>query len=272
MKSVRPLLGTYVSIRIDHADASLCAHAVDAAFAAMTVVHERMSAFDPDSDLARIHRDAHLEPVVVHPWTAEVIRIAQDLHAASNGLFDPGIAPQLAAWDLLPATTLETVPSGMAHLHLQGDTVSCAWPTRIDLGGIAKGYAVDRAVDALRACGIDSACVNAGGDLRVIGSTQEPIYVRDPVTLQPVLAGLLQDGAFASSAIYYSRQQHQGHEVSAIVNPLNSEALTCGDSFSIIAPLCVLADGLTKVLALSRDVDLPCFAHFGAQALITPAS
>ena len=129
----------------------------------------------------------------------------------------------------------------------------------------------------VKVCGLTRAqdvraCVNAGGDLRVIGSTQEPIYVRDPVTLQPVLAGLLQDGAFASSAIYYSRQQHQGQEISAIVNPLNSEALTCRDSFSIIAPLCVLADGLTKVLALSRDVDLPCFAHFGAQALITPAS
>jgi len=275
MNAMRPLLGTYVRISVQGAPPELCHQAIDAAFAAIALVQTQMSAFNPDSDLGRIRRLAHLEPVSVHPWTQDVIHLAQAVHAQSEGLFDPGVAPQLAAWGLLPVnpdSVGNPAPSSITQLTVKDGQVSSADPCDIDFGGIAKGFAVDRAIDALQACGITCASVNAGGDLRVIGPTAEPIYVRQPRAAEPVFAGLLQDGACATSAIYYSQQRHAGQAISALVNPHNRQALLCPDSFSVIAPLCAVADALTKVLALTRNTSLPCFAHYGAQPFITAAA
>ncbi|MEY5100593.1 MAG: hypothetical protein RJA36_3312 [Pseudomonadota bacterium] len=272
MRCARPLLGTYVDISVSHPDAALCAQAVAGAFAAIERVQALMSAFLPGSDIERIGRLAHLQPVGVAPWTLEVLHAAQELHARSGGLFDPGVAAVLARWDMLPSTEGDCSASSIANLHIEGDRVSCSVPTRLDLGGIAKGYAVDRAADALLAAGVDSGLVNAGGDLRVVGAAQEPIFVRDPGDPGRLhFAGLLEEGAFATSATYYSRHAHGGREVSAIVNPASGEPLLARHSYSVIAPLCLHADALTKVLALSDNPELPCFAYYGAQPLILPS-
>jgi len=272
MRSSRPLLGTYVTVSVSHPDAALCEQAIAAAYAAIGRVEALMSAFRPDSDLDRINRLAHREPVAVDSWTLEVIRAAQELHAASGGLFDPGVAPALARWAMLPASDLDYEQSSIANLRLDGDRVHALVPTRIDLGGIAKGYAVDRAADALLDAGVEAGLVNAGGDLRVVGAAQEPIFVRDPGDSgQLHFAGLLEQGAFATSATYYSRRQHEGREVSAIVDPLSAQPLLTRRSYSVIAPLCLHADALTKVLALAGHPDLPCFSRYDAQPLIVPS-
>ena len=271
MRSIRPLLGTYVTISVSHPDAALCERAVGAAYAAIERVEALMSAFRPDSDLDRINRLAHQQPVAVAPWTLEVIRAAQELHAASGGLFDPGVAPALARWSMLPASGLDYGRSTIANLVLDADRVHALAPTRLDLGGIAKGYAVDRAADALLAAGVEAGLVNAGGDLRVVGTAQEPIFVRDPGDSgQLHFAGLLEEGAFATSATYYSRREHEGCEVSAIVHPASGQPLLTRRSYSVIAPLCLHADALTKVLALTGNPDLPCFSRYDAQPLILP--
>jgi len=270
MNTMRPLLGTYVRIGVQGAAPAECATAVKAAFNAIARVEQLMSAFAADSDLGLIQRLAHQQAVKVHPWTYEVLQLAQDLHAQSEGLFDPGVAPQLAAWGLLPNHRKSTSSSSITQLTLQGGQVRSAGPCHLDLGGIAKGFAVDRAIDALQAHGIARASVNAGGDLRVFGPEPEPIYLRQAHHQPPELAGLLQDGACATSSIEYSQQHHAGRCISALVHPHKHTAVRCADSFSVIAPLCALADALTKVLALTRDSTLPCFAYFGAQAFITP--
>ena len=270
MNAMRPLLGTYVRISVHGAPTEICATAVNAAFDAIARVQQRMSAFEPASDLGRIRHLAHREPVTVHPWTQEVLRLAQSLHAHSDGLFDPGVAPQLAQWGLLPRSVNGAAASSITQLTLQDGQVRSAGPCHLDLGGIAKGFAVDRAIEALQAHGITCASVNAGGDLRVIGPEPEPIYLRQSHSAPPVLAGLLQDGACATSAIHFSQQRHAGQTISALVHPQHRQAVQSLDSFSVIAPLCAVADALTKVLALARQNTLPCFAHFGAQAFITP--
>ena len=270
MNAMRPLLGTYVRISVRGASPEICATAVNAAFDAIAQVQTLMSAFDPASDLGRIQRLAHHEPVAVHPWTQEVLQLAQRVHALSGGLFDPGVASQLAQWGLLPPTGRTTAPSSITQLTVQDGQVRSAGPCHLDLGGIAKGFAVDRAIDALQHHGVGCASVNAGGDLRVIGPEPEPIYLRQSHSAPPVLAGLLQDGACATSSIDYSRQTHAGQTISALVDPRHRQAVLCPDSFSVIAPLCAVADALTKVLALARQTTGPCFAHFGAQAFITP--
>ena len=273
MKSVRPLLGTYVVVEADASDDDMARAAVGVAFTAIGTVQGLMSAFDPDSDVSRINACAHLEPVAVHPWTAEVLRLALQMHADSGGLFDIGIAPQLAEWQMLPSAEIDYPGSTAANLRIEGHTVRCAAPTRIDLGGIAKGYAVDRAIEAALQAGAHSVLVNAGGDLRVAGDAEEPIYLRDPTRpAATVLAGRLQDGAIATSGTYYSARLHGSTTVSAIVEPATLSPLASEASHSVIAPTCAVADALTKVLALSGDPHHPALSRHHAQALILSAS
>ncbi len=273
MKSVRPLLGTYVVVEVNADDDDTTRAAIDAAFAAITQVQRLMSAFDSDSDVSRINARAHLEAVHVHAWTADVLRLAITLHAESAGLFDIGIAPHLAQWDMLPMSDIDDRDSSATKLVIDGQSVRSSVPTRIDLGGIAKGFAVDRAIDAAIDAGARGVLVNAGGDLRVAGDLEAPVYLRNPHDPQQVaLAGTLRDGAMATSAIYYSKRQHEGAMVSAIVEPVSGQPLLDESSHSVIAPSCAVADALTKVLALSGNPNHTAFARHQAQALIVPAA
>ena len=274
MTSLRPLLGTYVGIDARHADPRVAAAATEAAFDAVETVQRLMTAFDADSDVGHINARAHLEPVQIHPWTAEVLRLSLALHQDSDGLFDCGIAPQLARWDMLPPDTLARPRSSLAHLSIDdADRVSSTHPIRIDLGGIAKGYAADKAAEAALAAGAHGVVVNAGGDLRIAGDAEEVIHVRHPShPEQACEAGRLADGAIATSGTYFSKRQHQSAWVSALVDPHSGKPVLDDVSYSVIAPRGVLADALTKVLALSRDPHHPCLQRHGAQALIIPAS
>lgn len=271
MKACRPLLGTYVEIRVDHVDAATARAAVDAGFAAISRVDRLMSAFADDSDLARINRLAHRQAVAVDPWTRDVVSLACRIHAASDGLFDCGVAPHLAAWEMLPASDdSEATDSSLAHLAFtERGEVRCGAPTRLDLGGIAKGFAVDRACEAILATGAAGAVVNAGGDLRVAGDCAEEIYLRDPGDPEQLRhAGTLRDGACATSATYYSRRRHGNREVSALVHPRTGEAVTTRRSYTVIAPSCAVADALTKVLALCENPQHPCFSLYEAHPII----
>lgn len=274
MKSCRPLLGTYVEIRVDHDDDAVAASALAAGFSAIERVQRNMSVFVADSDIAQINRLMPGEELSIDPWTAEVLTLAKELWSASGGLFNCGIAPQLASWGLLPAGIGGDDASTIGNLQFaDARTVEINGPVRLDLGGIAKGFAVDRAVDAMLASGAAGGLINAGGDLRVFGSAEEAIYLRDPGDpTQLRYAGQLRDGACATSATYYSRHLLAGREISALVDPRTRAPLQSRRSYSVIAPLCVVADALTKVLALSGDPELPCFTHYDAHPLIIEPS
>lgn len=261
MKACRPLLGTYVEIDVDARDEALEARALDAGFAAIARVQQLMSAFEPTSDVGRINACGGRDPVVVDDWTADLLALARVLFDVSGGLFDCAVVPAGAASEA-PAGTI-------AELRIRHRTVTASSPLRLDLGGIAKGYAVDRAADAIRAAGATGAVINAGGDLRVLGSRETPIYLRDPAAPQTLrFAGMLADGACATSAGYFSAREQGGATVCALVDPRTGAALPARHSFTVLAPSCALADGLTKVVAVSQNPDHPCLAQFGATALV----
>ena len=138
----------------------------------------------------------------------------------------------------------------------------------LDLGGIAKGFAVDKAVESLMADGIKSGCVNAGGDLRVFG-TARPIQIRNPIAPNELIdIGSLQNGAIATSGLYFSnRDQEQSHIINPFAQDESAVHLDFSDSYSILANECVYADALTKVLALSAGQHHPCLDYFSAKAL-----
>jgi thiamine biosynthesis lipoprotein len=114
--------------------------------------------------------------------------------------------------------------------------------------------------------------VNAGGDLRVFGNHDQPIYIRNPSSPSELInIGLLNNAALATSSLYFA---YRDKRLSHIINPLISideqMHVNASDSFSILANECVYADALTKVLALSQNEYHPCFKRFSAIAIRIP--
>jgi len=254
LRRVRPLLGTLVEIAARGSEREHLARAIDAAFATVSQVHRLMSFHARGSDVSRLNRHAWRTALRVHPWTYAVLKEAQRVARASDGLFDVSVARILVARRLLPAPRGVRVPDRRACYRdirlLPGFRVRFHRPLLLDLGGIAKGFAVDRAVQRLRSAGIDSALVNAGGDLRCFGPVVQRVHVRDPQAPSRLLPlADLASGAIATSAAYFTRQRRAGRDVCAQVDPRGGGRVPAG-SVSVAARRCITADAWTKVLLL----------------------
>lgn len=268
----RPLLGTLVAIRIAGAAADIDA-AFEAAFARIVAVHRAMSFHDADSELSRLNRDAARAPRPVGPHLWRVLRASLALARASEGRFDPTIAARLVQSQHLPAPANAPAPDPHADWRdvrlLPGRRVRFDRPLWLDFGGIAKGYAVDLAVAALRAQDVRSGMVNAGGDLRVFGDAHETIRVRDPrdpVATRPLLQ--LRDGAVATSSGYFSALDGR----TALLDGRSGARLGDDVSVSVCAPRALWADALTKIVLADADAALPLLHRLRAQAALLDAT
>jgi FAD:protein FMN transferase len=269
MRRAQPWLGTLVEISVPPGAPP---EAVSAAFCAIARVHKLMSFHDRASDVSRFNRAQAGESIDIDPATWAVLQLAEEVGRVSGGHFDIACAPRLVEWQLLPAPEASSPvfhPASTVLALEDAGRVRKLAPAWIDLGGIAKGYAVDLAVAALQAAGVDGGCVNAGGDLRVFGPEQWPVTVRAPAA--PRRAGtqlLLHEEAMATSGSYFSAREHQRGLVSALVDARDGTPLTAPRSASVRAPRCVLADALTKVVLASGDPEHAALAAFGASAFI----
>lgn len=285
LKRARPLLGTIVEIRVDGAaegpiPARLAEPAVASAFESIAYVDKLMSFHRHDSDLARLHAAEPGQRVSVHPWTMHVLRQAFRMFERTSGIFDPSVAAALVADGLLPApvgprpATSTTFDSIVLHSDCTVVRKEAVW---LDLGGIAKGFAVDVAVGALRDAGVRAGAVSAGGDLRVFGDTDQPIFVRSPQRPAEMhLLGALNRGAVATSGAYFL--DSFGH--SAGKDAIVGGALLRGhfpkaprySSVSLIAPRCIWADALTKVVTLAgieSPITIKALSLYHAQAVVS---
>lgn len=273
MHRARPWLGTLVEIRVEGLDDAAARNAVEAAFAQVSVVHRCMSFHRGDSDLSRLHAAPPGTVVRVDPRTRAVLEAALALAEASAGRFDPSVAAQLVEWKLLPRPHSPFTPDPHADwraIELVGDgSVRLRRPLWLDLGGIAKGYAVDRALEILIAAGASQACVNAGGDLRVAGARAERIRLRHGVDGNCVEALELRDAAVASSAGRPRRRRIRGRWHGPHVRGEDRDPAPTQRSVSVVAPCCMIADALTKlVLADAGTATRRLLARFGAQACV----
>ena len=273
VQRMRPWLGTFVAIRVEGMAETDAMRAIDAAFAEIAAIHGLMSFHEADSDLARLHRAPAGTCVCVDARTREVIECALQIAAASCGFFDPTIAAQQVARGYLPRPDSLSTPDPNANWRdidlVDHDGVRLRRPLWLDLGGIAKGYAVDRAIDILRASGARQACVNAGGDLRIFGARAEPVHVRAG-TLQPLLE--LANAAIATSAC--ERRDDDARLPAPHLHGVTRAAVDSATAVSVIADRCIIADALTKVV-LAGDVAIThtTLAAFAARACVhDPAS
>jgi FAD:protein FMN transferase len=172
IRRCRPLLGTFAEVAAFGRKAADLERGIDAAFAAVEKVCRLMSYHNPQSDVSRMNREAFPKSVVVDPWTWRVVQAAQQFAEESDGTFNITITPSLISWRYLPRLGYRFDRAATwRHIFLRENHRVFFCPQLIvDLGGIAKGFAVDRAVDALKENGVENGIVNAGGDLRVFGT------------------------------------------------------------------------------------------------------
>lgn len=266
----KPLLGTFVEITVE--DEAVCSNAIEQAFDSMAQVQLLMGFHNPHSELYRINRDSHVKPVRIHPWTAQVLSTAQAVHRESIGIFNCGVGQRLVEAGLLPKHChKEHVFGGIEHIQfMEPHLVHSDLPLCLDLGGIAKGFAVDVAVQTLQAQGIEQGSVNAGGDFRVFGNQAQAIHIRNPAQPHELFhLGALQEGAIATSSLYFARRASQS--LSYMVHPRSQQLIDFSPSYSVIAKECIYADALTKVIAISGNTTHPCLAKFSAQAIAVMA-
>lgn len=199
---------------------SAAERAMQHAFAAIERVHRAMSAQESTSDIARLRGGRRS---AIDPWTRQVLERAEEIRLATDGLFD---------------------------------CTACGY----SLDGIAKGFAVDRAVDTLKAAGIRAGLVNAGGDLRLFGEEFEEVYVREPQRPERLVnIGRVREAAVATSA------------ATLLVDPRLARRALRAAGATVIAADCMTADALTKPCLLEPARAEQLAARFCARALVLGA-
>ena len=234
-------------------------------FARVEAEFERLEAllsrFRPDSELSRLNREGSVE---AGPDLLRVTALAVEARERSGGLFDPTVLDAVVAagydrsFELVPADG----PAGNGGarcgggIRIAGRRIELEPGTHLDLGGIAKGYAVDRAVELLAAYG--PCLVNAGGDLAVRGGSW-PVGVDGSVTLE------LSRGAIATSGRDRRRWSRGGEELHHLIDPATGRPAESGLlRVTVVAPSAVEAEVLAKIAFLGGEVDVPARArHHG---------
>jgi thiamine biosynthesis lipoprotein len=254
IRRARPLLGTFVEIAVAGAPVPAMEAPVEEAFGAVAEVHRLMSPRDPASDVSRINRAGSRGAVAVHPWTFRVLACAAALHRASGGLFD--------------------VTAGSSHLLgsavalLPGNRVRLRRPCVIDLGGIAKGFAVDRAVAVLRRHGVPRGIVNAGGDLAAFGTSPHPVHIRDPRDPQRMmLCVAIREAALASSGGRFDPAASSSSSSPTVIDPRTGQPAAAALGATVRASSCMVADSLAKVVMIAGEAATGLLQDHGASAL-----
>lgn len=257
-------MGTMFGIVAYHASAAEAERAVDAAIAEIVRLDAVMSHYKEQSDLTRLNRDARRGFVAVAPSLYEVVEQALDVSRRSGGRFDVTIAPLLRVWrDAYEAGRQPSAAevagarrcAGYHHVELRGPNLirfrsDCL---ELDLGGIGKGYAVDRALEVLRSAGIRHAVVNAGGS--TIGAIGSPPGSEGwPVDLGTHVAGRsvlwLRDGAISTSQQRLRRLPFAPGEFGEIIDPARGTPAPHEAIVSVITPSATRADALSTTLLL----------------------
>ncbi len=266
----RQVMGTFAratAVSNSEKTAQLC---VDAAFAELTGVDDMMSDYKADSQLSQVNKNAFDEPVKVSGALMKVLLAAIDYSKQTGGAFDITVGPVVDLWrqaekdgqkptdEQLAAAKAKV---GYENLILDSQSLTVRFRVegmRLDLGGIAKGYAIDRAAEAMRANGALGGMIDVGGDIQCFGITPEPktrenwvIGLQDPDSDAKLLVKLkLTDTAVATSGDYRRFVLIGDDRFSHIINPQTSIAAGRLSSVTIIAPTAMQADALATAVSV----------------------
>ncbi len=248
------------------------ADAVQRAAAEVHRIESKYSRYRADSILSRINAAAGTgAPVAIDDETRQLLAFAAQLHEASDGLFDITSGVLRRAWDFRasrppdPAAVAALLPLvGWQRVVLSEAGVCLPVAgMQLDLGGIGKEYAADRAATLLREAGHAHGYVNLGGDIRLLGPMRDGqpwlLGIAHPRNAGELAAEVrLGDGALATSGDYERYIDHAGRRYCHVLDPRTGWPVHDWQSVSVVAPACLAAGALTTI-AMLKGVDGPAF-------------
>jgi thiamine biosynthesis lipoprotein len=273
LERTEAIMGTRIYVELWAEDPAKGNEAIDAVMADMRRIDDLMSHYKPESQLSRINQHANEEPVQVDKELFDLIKLSTYYSQITDGAFDITYASVGYLYDYpkhihpteaqiksaLPGVNWRNMLLDEAH-----HTVRFEHPgMRIDLGGIGKGYAVDRGIDILKARGIQHAVVTAGGDTRIIGdhmgrpwvvAIQHPDDPTKVVTRIP-----LSDSAMSTSGDYERFFDEGGVRYHHIIDPHTGHSASKVRSATILAPTATQTDGMSKtafVLGAEKTLEI----------------
>jgi len=230
----RPLLGTFVTITID-AEPAASASASSAAFDEITRIEKVFSIYDPRSGMSVINSKAQYRPVIADDEIFSLIKLSADISKKTSGAFDMTFASMGKLWNFSTEKFIPPAPDAVKKILPAFNYRNVLFDdskktvrflnsgTKIGLGGIAKGYAVKRAVDILRKEGVTNGIVACAGDIQVIGSKRGSpwvVGVRHPREKDIIASLKLYDNESISTSGDYERYKYyNGKRFHHIINP-----------------------------------------------------
>ncbi len=272
-EQVRYVMGTTATVQAWASGSETAANAVEAAYAAFDRVDSLMSTWRDDSVISSLNRSGPGQWVEVGPEVCHLLREAKAVALASQGAFDPTVLPLVRLWGFrggqvaLPDSAALAVTRLMVdHRQLELDQVTgrarlLEPGMAVDLGGIAKGYALDCAAAAMRQTGATGGVIDLGGNLLVFGQGPHPkVGIVDPTREDRLLTAVaLADASVATSGQYEKFLTIQGRSFGHILDPRTGWPVPPHVSATVVAEKAVLADALATaavVLGIDRGLAL----------------
>ncbi|MEM7432435.1 MAG: FAD:protein FMN transferase [Pseudomonadota bacterium] len=271
----RPMMGTEVSVRLWHDDPETGPQLVEVVFGEASRIDHLMSTYKDASEISAINRDAATVAVTAGNELFRLVQRSLDISSLTHGAFDITYESVGQHYDfrnrLRPdaATVADEqalIDYQLVKLDPMNNTVKfAAEGVRINLGGIAKGYVVERGIDLLKDAGVRHAVVSAGGDSRLLGDRRgQPwmVGIRDPRTDGKVAMTLpLMDEAISTSGDYERYFDEDGVRYHHIISPSTGSPASGVHSATVIGPDAVLTDALsTSVFVMGVDAGLRLIA------------
>ena len=277
------LMGTTVETTARNTDINYCKKSLLAAYEEMQRVENLLSCQKDSSEISKINRAAGIRPVKVSFETLSILKRARDYSKKYNGIFDITIGPLSTLWGFKEDEEIN-LPENQTILKLMKlidykDIIINEKDTSvflkdngmsIDLGGIAKGYAIDRGSSVLKNMGIKNFILNAGGDIYVSGTKDGKdlwkVGIKHPRNSNELVAEFnLKDYAVATSGDYERFKIINGKRYHHILDPRTGYPGTLSESSTILAPTAEEADATATYVFLlgwkdalrDKDIDFP---------------
>lgn len=270
VKRAQMHMGTLVSVTAVAPTDEVAHRAIASGFKEIKRLEQLLSTWIPSSELSRVNQAAGREPVTVGPETVEVVRRSLEIARLTDGGFNIAVGPAVEAWSV---TERQRVPSdaelrqlkplvewSMIQLDEEARTIFLPRAgMRIDVGGIGKGYAADRAADEMKQAGATGGVVALSGDIKAFGTIPGtggfPVGIKHPREDGNTLGVIeLNDEAISTAGDYERFFERDGVRYHHILDPQTLRPAWMCQSVTVVAKEGILADGLdTGIFVLGPE-------------------
>lgn len=271
------IFGSYIIIKVVAEDTIKAQQAVDKAMQTLKHIDSIASVFNPQSELSQINKN---KAGKMSRDLKALITKSIEVSDKSDGAFDVTVGPAMKKWGFYEENQISNIKNqksediiGYKKIRIMGDTIFLKSGMAIDLGGIAVGYAVDKAYQILKSEGIKDGLIDAGGEIICFGNKDYKIGIRNPKTKGIIKTLTLKNMAISTSGNYENFIEKDNRKYTHIINPKTGQAIadTSGGlaSVTIIADKCVDADAYaTAVFVLGLDDGQKLIRKLGYQGIL----